>query len=172
MTQEEKFEEAKRLYETANADQRYVLESLFPELKDSEDERIRKALIRYFTLSDDNADYQCCGVHYKDIVAYLEKQAQKPAEWSEKDERMLKSIIALCDEKMKSTSYQSVIDHAIDVKNWLKSLKDRVQPQPQWKPSYEQISVLEFIMEDIEKDSIRYAILNSILEQLKKLREE
>lgn len=45
MTQEEKFEEAKRLYETANADQRYVLESLFPELKESEDERIRKEII-------------------------------------------------------------------------------------------------------------------------------
>ena len=74
MTQKEKFEEAKRLYETANADQRYVLESLFPELSESGDERIRKALIKFFTLSDDNADYQCCGVHYKDIVAWLEKQ--------------------------------------------------------------------------------------------------
>lgn len=51
MATKEKFEEAKRLYETANADQRYVLESLFPELKELEDERIRKALreriIRY-----------------------------------------------------------------------------------------------------------------------------
>ena len=74
METKEKFEEAKRLYETANADQRYVLESLFPELKGNEDERIRKALIKFFTLSDDNADYQCCGVHYKDIVAWLEKQ--------------------------------------------------------------------------------------------------
>lgn len=36
MTQEEKLEEAKRLYESANVDQRYVLESLFPELKKRE----------------------------------------------------------------------------------------------------------------------------------------
>ena len=42
MTQEEKLKEAKRLYESANADQRYVLESLFPELKESEEEKIRK----------------------------------------------------------------------------------------------------------------------------------
>ena len=84
MAQEEKLKEAKRLYETANADQRYVLESLFPELAESEDERIRKALIKFFTLSDDNADYQCCGVHYKDIVAWLERQEYKPAEWSKK----------------------------------------------------------------------------------------
>ncbi len=47
MTQEEKLEQAKSLYKDANADQRYVLESLFPELKESEDEEpseIRKHL--------------------------------------------------------------------------------------------------------------------------------
>lgn len=37
-------EEAKRLYKTANADQRYVLEKLFPELAESEDEKIRKEI--------------------------------------------------------------------------------------------------------------------------------
>ena len=33
MTHKENLEDAKRLYESANADQRYVLESLFPELR-------------------------------------------------------------------------------------------------------------------------------------------
>lgn len=46
MIQEDKLKEAQRLYETANADQRYVLERLFPELKESEDERTRKEIIR------------------------------------------------------------------------------------------------------------------------------
>lgn len=36
MIQEDKLKEAQRLYETANADQRYVLESLFPSLRESE----------------------------------------------------------------------------------------------------------------------------------------
>ena len=54
-------------------------EEMFPELKESEDERIRKALIRYFTLSDEHAYNEACGVSYRDIVAYLEKQGeQKP----------------------------------------------------------------------------------------------
>ena len=35
MTHEENLEDAKRLYKSANADQRYVLESLFPELRPS-----------------------------------------------------------------------------------------------------------------------------------------
>lgn len=45
MIQEDKLKEAQRLYETANADQRYVLERLFPELKESEDEKIKKDFI-------------------------------------------------------------------------------------------------------------------------------
>ena len=40
-------EEAKRLYKTANADQRYVLEKLFPELRETDDEKIRKNLINF-----------------------------------------------------------------------------------------------------------------------------
>ncbi len=72
MTKEEKLEEAKRLYKTANADQRYVLESLFPELAESEDEKIRKEIIRVlkgeisFTSEKENEKY----------IAWLEKQAQ------------------------------------------------------------------------------------------------
>ena len=72
MTQEEKLEEAKRLYKTANADQRYVLESLFPELKEPEDEKIRKYPI------DVVNDY-CKGSEHDGCIAWLEKQGeQKP----------------------------------------------------------------------------------------------
>ena len=73
MTEKEKFEEAKRLYKTANSDQRYVLESLFPELKESEDEKIRKAIIN--TIED------CSPILspevQKRMIAWLEKQAQR-----------------------------------------------------------------------------------------------
>lgn len=44
MKLEKKLEEAKILYQTANADQRYILESLFPELKESEDEKVKRIL--------------------------------------------------------------------------------------------------------------------------------
>ena len=78
MTPEEKkkysetVEEAKRLYETANSDQRYVLETLFPELLESEDEKIRKEIIAVFkgqfafTSEEDNKRY----------IAWLEKQKE------------------------------------------------------------------------------------------------
>ena len=75
MTDKEKLEEAKRLYQTANADQRYVLESLFPELKESRDERIRKELIDYInrlTVTPNNIN------RYNTWIAWLEKQGEKP----------------------------------------------------------------------------------------------
>lgn len=70
MNNEEKLKDAKRLYQTATPDQRYVLESLFPELAESE--KIRKALIR-FHKSTINID----GVSGEKIVAWLEKQVEQ-----------------------------------------------------------------------------------------------
>ena len=78
MGHKEKLEEAKRLYETANADQKYVLESLFPELRESEDERIRKALIEGFKVMKDGSYGECTFSNYNipvtDIITWLEKQ--------------------------------------------------------------------------------------------------
>ena len=266
MTQEEKFEEAKRLYETANADQRYVLESLFPELKESEDERVRKEIIsaikedwpghtdwiawlerqvqksawseKYIAdvfekvglakivreQSNDNLTIALQSAmielskftpqpkqkwseedetKIKSIIALLKNpavctmdgnkgiidasikylkslkyrvQPQPKQEWSEEDEEMLKSIIALCDEKMKSTLYQSAIDHAIDAKNWLKDLIERVQSQSQLKPSDEQMKALDIAIRcGIQLGSWEEKALKLLKEQLfklKKLREE
>ena len=58
-----------------------ILEEIFPELRESKDERIRKALIRYFTLSDEHAYNEACGVSYRDIVAWLEKQGNANKEY-------------------------------------------------------------------------------------------
>jgi len=64
------------------------LQTIFPELKESEDERIRKRIIEWVNeirkLNPTNADHNgdC-----SEAIAWLEKQGeQKPAEWSEEDE--------------------------------------------------------------------------------------
>lgn len=167
MTQEEKFKEAKRLYETANADQRYVLESLFPELKESEDERIRNliyCLIR--DRSDSKKLLEHNGVSVDEALAWLEKQGQNPT-WSEEDETKIKSIIAL----LKSPAVcamdgnKGIIDASI---KYLKSLKYRVRLQPQWKPSEQDILLLERIFDGKLDPRDYQASLLSIIEQLKK----
>ena len=67
-------EEAKRLYKTANADQRYVLEKLFPELREREDEKIRKELIslvlKVMGREKDNLNDE----NYDKMLDWLEKQ--------------------------------------------------------------------------------------------------
>lgn len=75
MIQEDKLKEAQRLYETANADQRYVLERLFPELKESEDERTRQEIVRFIRMEVED---EIVGNKW---LAWLEKQGeQKSAE--------------------------------------------------------------------------------------------
>ena len=76
------FEEAKKLYKTANTDQKHVLEKLFPELKESEeleDERIRKWCISHFkeciNVIKDNDEYK----EYlsNKVLTWLKKQGDK-----------------------------------------------------------------------------------------------
>ena len=79
MTHEENLEDAKRLYKSANADQRYVLKRLFPELKESEDEKIRKEIITYLSTVEDKEL-----IPYESWVDLIEKQGeQKPIEREE-----------------------------------------------------------------------------------------
>ena len=87
MKQEKKLEEAKRLYKDANADQRYVLESLFPELAEIEDERIRKELIHYFT---EGIEFlSLCSVSQEQILAWLEKQGEQKKSYDTRDSSMI-----------------------------------------------------------------------------------
>ena len=70
MTQEEKakaYDEAIERAKKHCAD--YVVETIFPELKESEDEKIRKAIIEFFELQDDNTTYSF--IPKKDILRYL-----------------------------------------------------------------------------------------------------
>ena len=99
-----------------------ITQDIFPELAESEDEKIRKALIKFFALSDDNADYQCCGVHYKDIVAWLEKQEQKEYGWSEEsdDDAWLNDIVSKVESDLQLNKAEI---------NWLKSIKGKLHKE-------------------------------------------
>lgn len=65
------YKECNRSDETAIED----LEQIFPELKESEDERVRKWLIKYFNKADFNGMLEYVnGIKSEDIIAWLEKQ--------------------------------------------------------------------------------------------------
>lgn len=99
---------------------------IFPELRESEDERIRKAIINIFA---SHKDYEVFfGASVEDILAWLEKQDEKKSYWNEEDERMYQSIIDDTVQKYLLDGNQFA---------WLESLKDRVQPQPKQEWSEE-----------------------------------
>ena len=56
-----------------------MMEEVFPELAENEDERIRKALIEYFNEQCDMSDWN--GVYGYQVVAWLEKQGNKTEEY-------------------------------------------------------------------------------------------
>ena len=86
--------------------------------------------------------------------------------WSEEDEEMFDAIIADIQFTQKTHNHevnQVVYEREID---WLKSFKDRVQPQ--WKPSEEQMKSLSLATQCVyAEEDIKN--LNSLYEQLKKL---
>jgi len=67
-------EKARELYSNAAEGYRFVYEDLFPELKESEDERVRKGLIDYF---NDFTLPTFGGLEPKKILAWLEKQGSQ-----------------------------------------------------------------------------------------------
>ena len=130
MTQEEKLEEAKRLYETANADQKYVLESLFPELAESEDEKIRKEIIYHIQNCDDTIDEETG----KRMLDWLEKQGEITKEWSE----------------MKINTIQAELQDMVD----LKHKTEQGEQKPAWSEEDETItSALSQLLKDCELEN-------------------
>ena len=97
---------------------------------------------------------------------------QKPA-WSEDDENRINRLIAYFEDKESFTAEDDVV-----YANWLKSLKDRVQPQSQWKPTDEQMKILNEVLnfaanhESFHWNDNIFGTLNNLIRQLKKLKGE
>ena len=144
-----------------------ALETLIPELRESEDERIRKELINFFTIENWHGDVPFndkCGKKY---LAWLEKQKeQKPSEWSEEDEKMRCNILNV----LTSTLVYTIGSHRTSTYKynneieWLKSLK------PQWKPSEEQMEALLWCVAHL--GGADHRVLGELYEHLKMLKKE
>lgn len=80
----------------------------------------------------------------------LKKIEQKSA-WSEEDERKISLLEALCDVQINSsTSHSTMYSEMHELKDWLKSLKDRVQPKQEWsEEDADAIGMAIIALEDI-----------------------
>jgi len=93
------------------------------------------------------------------ISAVKKLYEQKPAEWSEEDGKKISDILAIL------RGGENCYYNSPTLIDWLKSLR----PRNQWKPSEEQMGVIEAV---INNRSFQRRHLDSLYEQLKKLREE
>ena len=177
------------------------VERMLPELKESEDEKIRKALIRYFTLSDEHAYNEACGVSYRDIVAWLEKQGEKIENankeywrgYREGKQEVLDKYTELKkqgednpaewseEDESNFQNIDSVLfydknlpeDTCMRLRNWLQSLR----PHNRWKPSDEQMKILNEVLnfaanhESPHWNDYIFGTLNNLIRQLKKRKE-
>lgn len=134
---------------------------LIPELKEGGDERIRKKLISYFSNIQgfSSLEYNY-GITQEEAVAWLEKQGEQKPTWSEEDERNLEGIINEIEaSKNNAPDYDlATYDRFLSL---LKSLKDRVQPQPKQEWSEEEKARIDKIIDVLdwaeEKGHIRYS---------------
>ena len=175
---DEALERAKKYYDvdednTMQVRARGVMEYLFPELKESEDERIRRAICLLVNgLTSEH--FKRCGASFDQIHAWLEKQdtqtikealrteyekgrADAIAEihncaWSDEDEKNLKEALSyIKDETLKTF------------------IKKRIQPHNMWKPSDEQMKVLEKTYEFYNECDQERGTLMSLYSSLQKL---
>lgn len=140
-----------------------VLRNIFPELRESEDERIRKFLI---TIVNNLSAPNFKEAERKDVLAWLEKQKeQKPADdnplddprfmegfdagrsvqkifdepkpaWSEEDEMIRKAILGFLNPDKGGTKYSSCAE-LVKWSDWLKSLHP--QPKQEWSEEDEKM---------------------------------
>lgn len=210
---DEAIEIAKRINNEQQAQPFNIMTRVFPELAESEDDRIRKEMLQIAKESEDSFYMAMTPNKREKLIAWLEKQGeqnpvisedalregiahfgitqyqidnwlkkyvdvekqveQKPTGWSEEDEELMKwSINNLTELKNRFGEEYGKVDDCI---NWLKSLKERYT----WKPSEEQIEVLESIRKILHADKDIYSKANNLMynfeeliRTLKKLREE
>lgn len=128
--------------------------------KESEDDRVRKFIIKIFKDSQrDGISEVIMPEQYDKIFAWLEKQKGNDKEipnsaWSEEDEERLDSIIesykdllrdykACHDADYIPYNSDTLIRNVVDDVNFLKSLIDRYT----WKPSDEQMEAMQVFLE-------------------------
>ena len=107
---------------------RTALETVFPELKESEDEKIRKTLIEYFNAYP--KDY-FGGLKKNYIVAWLEKQGeQKSIGWKDSDEKYLFWALLSIQKDIAASEINGVNTKDLnDCVKWLYSLKQRIKEE-------------------------------------------
>lgn len=145
-----------------NCDAARQIFRFFPELRESEDERIRSFLIDFIKACRWAEKEDQGWPSKEECIAWLEKQGEQPS-WSEEDDIRLNNLIGFIQKY--GLEYYASIDKVIDFIHWLKSLR----PQSHWKPSEEQMEALKNRTHGLHTSSETRKALESLINDLEKL---
>lgn len=150
------------------------IESVFPELKKSDDERIREDIIKcikYSGIKSDRPLSPLVSTTREEALAWLEKQ--RKVGWSEKDIKMIDSIIEEVRPLGGCPDYPTDEERDYFYKGqdrveWLERLKksDNVK----WWPSELQLNYLSSAIDVYRNQGHRVEVLDSLLGDLRKYR--
>ena len=163
--------------EKAMADARYTFDFEKKELKKIEQDTYHIQLTEFEDAIKDMMNDYRDAIGDDDVTveevkkhsAYLQSLIPQNPTWSEEDERMLQDVVndlRFVKELISEPKYVVTVERVGKEIDWMKSLKDKYT----WKPSDEQMELLETLVEDNNQRHF-YTTLNSLYEQLKKLRE-
>ena len=107
------------------------MEYLFPELKENENEKIRKQIISF--LKEFEYDHYR-SLNFSSWIAWLEKQGEQKSSWSEEDESSFLGALWCCKKAASIAKDENEMGTVWCAERWLKSLKDRYT----WKPTEKQ----------------------------------
>ena len=113
-----------------------ILEEVFPELKESKDEKERKALVEMVRDRTGDELWVDYNVHKEEVLVWLEKQGeQKPIEWDADDDDkffFLKARLKdyedciIYDEEISEWQKSNVRETTKEFLKWLDSIKERI----------------------------------------------
>ena len=145
-----------------------AIDRIFPELAESEDERIRKALLEHFETFN-KEDSFLDGVPFSHVVTWLEKQ--KSAEWSESDESSRQDAIYFIEQFQQSNKCKDENDmqNSVTCVKWLESFKPL-------KPKVEKLSddelICEVVFRNLLPELVKQMSDNLLIDTLEYRREQ
>ena len=114
------------------------IQYLFPELRESEDERIRRSLISYLNEIGNSGVASFNGFSIKEYITYLEKQKEPDGIWTEEDDAKVRVMCKEGDLKPSEIA-------------WLKELKNRIVKKEQKPTEFDEYKIIK---KHITEDSL------------------
>jgi hypothetical protein len=90
---------------------------------------------------------------------------------TQEDKNIICFLINVIENYKIRNGFSSVLEQGDKAIDWLKSLKDRIQPQPQWRPSDAQMASITCAVRKMKESACYDSELVSLYQDLKKLKE-